>query len=329
MNDFDDVIAKLAVLEPDENNQPQAADQAFAQLQQKLTEQAEIAESTSWFRRIIDMTTQQKLMRTAMGGVLGLFIAFFAFTAPGQALASDFLGLFRVQKFAPISISPDALANLENMDFEGLYPGEVAWTREPTEPQKVDTIEEAIAIAPDAFFFAPDLGDPSEVAVGGSGSGTLTVDLAAARAMMGIAGIDGNLLPDSLDGADISVATQDGIFISWEEGNTHMIQMPSPEVSYPSDFDPQPVGQALLQLLGMSESEAARLSMSIDWTNTLLLPVPTDMASFQEVTVNGTPGILLTSNETGENSLIWQSFGNVIMLSGDWTADELIDLANG
>ena len=259
MNDFDDVIAKLAILEPDESNQPKPADQAFAQLQRKLEQPAVTVESDSWFRRILDMTTQQKLMRTAMGGVLGLFIAFFAFTAPGQALASDFLGLFRVQKFAPISISPDALANLENLDFEGLYPGEVAWNQEPTEPQKVGTIDEAIAIAPDAFTFAPDLGEPTEIAVGGSGSGTLTVDLAAARAMMGIAGIDGNLLPDSLDGADISVTTQDGIFISWAEGNTHLIQMPSPEVSYPSDFDPQPVGQALLQLLGMSESEAERL----------------------------------------------------------------------
>ena len=241
------------------------------------------------------MTTQQKWTRAAAGGMLGLIIAFFGFTASGQAIASNFLGLFRVQKFAPISISPETLAQLENMDFEGLYPGEMVWTQEPSEPQPVASIEEARALAHDAFIFAPDLGDPAEVAVGGAGSGTLTVDLASARAILGMAGVDGELLPESLDGADISATTQDGIFIRWEERNTTLIQMPSPEVNYPSDFDPQPVGQAMLQFLGMSESEAIRLSNSIDWTNTLILPVPSEFGTFQEVTVWGMPGIMISA----------------------------------
>lgn len=328
MNDFDDVIAQLAILEPAENEQSQPADQAFAALQQRMAQPAAAAD-LPWFRRIFTVTTKQKWQQAAIGGVLGLFIAFFALTQTGQALASDFLGLFRVQKFAPISISPEQLANLENLDLEGLFPGEVVWTQEPVEPQSVGSIAEAIALAPNAFSFAPDLGEPTEVAVGGSGAGTLTVDLAAARAIMGIAGVDGALLPDSLDGADISVATQDGIFMHWAAGDTTFVQMPSPEISYPTDFNPQPVGQAVLQLLGMSEAEASRLSNSIDWSNTLILPIPTDMASFQEVSVNGSTGILITANEGGQSSLIWEAAGNVNMLAGDWSADELIDLANG
>lgn len=275
------------------------------------------------------MTAKQKWQQAAIGGVLGLFIAFFALTQTGQALASDFLGMFRVQKFAPISISPEQLANLENLDVEGLFPGEMVWTQEPNQHQEVDTIEEAIALAPNAFSFAPDLGNPDKIAVGGSGAGTLTVDLVAARAILNIAGVDGTLLPDSLDGADISVNVQDGIVMHWDEGRTTMVQMPSPEINYPSDFDPQPVGQAVLQLLGMSEAEASRMSNSIDWSNTLILPIPSEMASFQEVTVNGMASILITANESGESSLIWESNGNVNMLTGEWSADELIDLANG
>ena len=329
MNDFDDVIAKLAILEPTQDEQPKPADMALAEVQQRLAEPETAGWQIPWFRRIFIMTTKQRWQQAAVGGVLGLLIAFFALTQSGQALASDFLGLFRVQKFAPISISPEQLANLENLDLEGLFPGEVAWDQEPVEPQKVETIDEAIMMAPASFTFAPDLGEPAEIAVGGSGSGTLTVDLAGARAILNIAGVDGNLLPDSLDGADISVTTHDGIFMQWDEGQTTLVQMPSPEINYPSDFDPQPVGQAVLQLLGMSEDEASRLSNSIDWSNTLILPIPADMASFQEVSVNGSTGILITANEGGESSLIWEAAGNVHMLAGDWSADELLDLVNG
>ncbi len=329
MNEFDDVIAKLAVLEPTKEDQPQAADAAFATLQQRLEQPAAQPQPIPWFRRFTLMTAKQKWTQAAVGGVLGLMIAFFGLTSSGQALASDFLGLFRVQKFAPISISPEALANLENMDFEGMVPGELVWDEEATEPQQVASLDEAIALAPNAFVFAPDLGEPTDVAVGSAGSGTLTVDLAAARAILNIAGVDGNLLPDDLDGSDISVATEPGIFMHWDEGNTTVVQMPSPSVSYPGNFDPQPIGQALLQFLGMSEEEAVRLSNSIDWTSTLILPIPSEFASFQEVTIQGNPGIVITDNEGGESSLIFESGGNLIMMQGNWSADELIDLANG
>lgn len=329
MNEFDDVIAKLAVLEPTKEDQPQAADEAFAALQLRLNEPEAAPQSIPWLRRILTMTTRQKWARATLGGALGLLIAFFGFTTSGQAIAGEFLGLFRVQKFAPISISPEALANLEELDLEGLYPGEVAWDQEPSEPQPVASIDEAIALAPGAFVFTPDLGEPAEIAVGGAGSGTLTVDLAAARAILGMAGVDGNLLPDSLNGADISATTQDGIFMHWEEGDTTLVQMPSPEVNYPNDFDPQPIGQALLQFLGMSEAEAVRLSTTIDWTSTLILPIPAELGSFQEVLISGNPGILVTANDGSGSSIIFETGGTIVMLSGDWSADELIALANG
>ena len=38
---------------------------------------------------------------------------------------------------------------------------------------------------------------------------------------------------------------------------------------------------------------------------------------------------LITANEGGESSLIWEAAGNVHMLAGDWSADELLDLVNG
>ena len=358
---IEDVIEKLSTLEPTQGEKPlpaegngPAAARAFNTLKAALP-----AETTSpgiGFGRINSMVTfQQKFARAGAVAVLAVLIAFFGFSPVGQALAGDFLGIFRVQKFAPISISPERLSQLEEMDFEGLYPGEVNWTEKPVDPVAVGSLTEAADMAgfnPLAADLTNNLGQPADIGVAGSGSGELIVDLAAARTILNIAGVDGTLLPDSLDGATIAVDVETGIVASWEQYNTTLMQMPSPQISYPSDFDPAPVGQALLQFLGVEAEEAARLANAIDWTNTLVLPFPQGFGSFEEVTVNGSPGLMITADgdfsrfdERGRdferefdsdqmpsaplNSLIWESNGMLYMLSADVDKIALLQLADG
>ena len=83
----------------------------------------------------------------------------------------------------------------------------------------------------------------------------------------------------------------------------------------------------MLQLMGMSPEEAARLSESIDWTTTMVVPIPTDLANVQEVDVDGSTGLLLTANEyqspedTGTwyhpRALMWEKDGILYMISAD------------
>ena len=184
-----------------------------------------------------------------------------------------------------------------------------------------------------------------EIAVGGGGDGELVVDLDAARSILSIGGVDPSLLPDDLDGAEITVSTEPGIFTHWEESGINLVQMPSPQINYPTGFDPAPVGQAILQFLGMSEAEAARLSNTIDWTNTLLLPIPQGFGAYQEVSINGNPGLLITTDGSGfeafgegrgdwegeapsGSSLMWEADGMLYMLAGDVDSDILLNLAN-
>ncbi|MFK7800666.1 MAG: hypothetical protein AB8G95_03445, partial [Anaerolineae bacterium] len=60
MNDFDDVIAQLAILEPTQNEQPKPTDVAFAEVEQRITRPETFGKQTPWFRRIFIMTAKQK-----------------------------------------------------------------------------------------------------------------------------------------------------------------------------------------------------------------------------------------------------------------------------
>ena len=86
--------------------------------------------------------------------------------------------------------------------------------------------------------------------------------------------------------------------------------------------------RVVFQTLGMSESEAARLAASIDWTNTLLMPIPEEFATFSEVRVAGTSGLALSSLDGVNSALMWQDGGRVYVISGPLTARELVRAAN-
>jgi hypothetical protein len=59
----------------------------------------------------------------------------------------------------------------------------------------------------------------------------------------------------------------------------------------------------------------------------LLLPVPESVATFNEVQINGSSGLALTSVD-GENAVVlWQSDGMVYVLSG-FDSSRLVSIAN-
>ena len=70
--------------------------------------------------------------RTVAVGLAFVLLLAILFSFPAvRAGASEFLGLFRVQKFAPISISPEQIALLEQLAEEGMEPGELVIRNEP------------------------------------------------------------------------------------------------------------------------------------------------------------------------------------------------------
>lgn len=284
--------------------------------------------ATRWRSPIMNKT-----IRRFSGAVAALaIVALFAFSPAARAAASDFLGLFRVERFAAISVSPQQISMLENLDAENLYPGEFEMISEPAPYVSFGSVEEAAGIFNSddwrgATMTLDGFGQPSEIGIQPGGAAKLTINLEGARAILDAAGIDPTLLPDSLDGADVNATMPDMLMQSWDDG-VYLAQAASPEISYPADVDPAVIGEALLRFFGMGDKEAYRLSRSIDWTNTLVMPIPADLATFAEVQVNGTSGIVIESVTGGETSLMWQTNGFVYMLAGEGlTADELVDMA--
>jgi hypothetical protein len=103
--------------------------------------------------------------------------------------------------------------------------------------------------------------------------------------------------------------------------------MPSPTVSVPEGVNLQALGKTMLQLLGMSSQQAERMSSAIDWTTTLVLPIPTDMmGNMQETKVRGANGFLFWNDPDERHHaavLVWQENGHLFVVTGPGTGDVL------
>lgn len=315
----------LTVLEPTAVEAPQPASQALAQVNAALRE----GDRMSWSYRL-KQTIFAPQRRWATAVSLAAVLLIVAFTFPGfRAAANDFLSLFRVEKFAPLSISPEQLALLEKIADEGLMPGELIVHDEPGALTPANSLAEAAALtALPAVRTIPALGDPDGIYTADGGGGSLIIDVAGSRSILEAVGADPQLIPDDLDGARVTVTVFSGVEQRWGDDLT-LVQTLSPLVDYPDGLNEQALGQALLQVLGLAPEEAQRLAQEIDWASTLLLPVPQNVATFQEVTIGGGSGIALQSLDGTDNAVLWQDDGMLFLLTGSQSVDELTALANG
>jgi hypothetical protein len=322
--EIQDTLDQLSALAPQTGDAPRPARQALARVQMAV-EQQEEARLSNRISRF--MRQQNRRYATAVTLFLILFITAFSFPAV-RAAANDFLGLFRVEKFAAVSVAPEQIAILQQVAEEGLMPGQIEIINEPGELEPVDSLASAQRKTGLATVRTlAGRAEPDEIWVSDGGNGRFTVDLANARAIVEAAGANPALLPDSLDEAQVDVEVFAGIQQQWSDGIVFM-QSASPEVNYPDDVDPVVLGEALLQVLGLSDAEAYRLARSIDWTSTVLLPVPQAVASFAEVTVDGVSGMALDSLEGAGSTLLWQKDGIIYILIGEGvTSDALVALA--
>ena len=109
-----------------------------------------------------------------------------------------------------------------------------------------------------------------------------------------------------------------------------LIQMASPTITAPPGVDLQQIGQAYLELMGMEMEDAVRLSQNIDWSTTLVLPLPTGSSEYTEVSVDGVEGTLIrsTGNRLNTDILLWVSNDIVYALTGNGGASTALAIAN-
>jgi hypothetical protein len=188
-----------------------------------------------------------------------------------------------------------------------------------------------------------------------SASFSMTVDRAKAQALLDEAGRGDLVLPESVDGADISVTIPSSVSAAYgtcpkpevdssegEEAEHErrypdcviLAQIPSPSVNAPADLDINRLAQIGLEFTGMSAEEAAAFTSTVDWTSTLVVPIPSNAADYEQVSVDGVTGTLIQrSSREGEPTtfaLFWVKDGIIYAISGRGgaNAEQALEMAN-
>lgn len=273
--------------------------------------------------------------RLAVAGTLVLAVVVILFSiAPTRDAMAQFLGLFRVRKFAVVTVDQAQLDRLESLEdiLESSSLADPTYLREPGEPERVADVAEAEARAGFDVRVPQDLPDGSalqEMATVAGPHMRLDVERSTVEAVVSALGLSDVTLPP-VDRVTVEVdvplvvaqeyavdnpyGEQDGRFV--------ITQAPSPAVDVPAGIDPTAMGELFLRMLGTPAEDAQRLAQSIDWTSTLVIPFPADTGSFYEVEVDGSPAVLLEGT-TGHDGyrrsklLLWERDGIVYAVEGE------------
>lgn len=276
---------------------------------------------------------------------------------PVRAWAGQFLGLFRVQQITVLPVDTTGLTALNDDQSLATRLGEmfssaVKITREPQPTRLAASAEEAGQTAGFTVRL-PQGRAPYQIAVQSGSAFEITVDRDQAQAILDEAGRSDLQLPASLDGARISVDIPDGVSTSfgdcpsldlgaeaerdripWNRVRTCVIlaQIPSPTVVTPPDLDVAQLAEIGLQFIGMSAEDAHDFSQTVDWTSTLVVPIPQNAASVEQVSVDGVTGTLLyrapDDGWPARYTLLWVKDGIVFALTGFDDPQAGLDLAN-
>ena len=265
-----------------------------------------------------------------------------------RALAGKLLNLFRVQQVTVLPIDSTGLESMTGDKSLGsqlskLISDSTEVTEKPGEPVVVANAKDASASAGFNVRLPADV-TPSKIYVTGSSAFKFTVNRTKAQAFIESAGRSDLVLPNSIDGAEVTVsipANVNATFGTCPEPQIEkpqaktmeaprdsylncvaFIQMPSPLVNAPDGVDVAQLAQIGLEFSGMTKEEAAAFTSTVDWTSTLVVPIPRNAATYEDVSVDGVTGKLIkrtAAQYSSEYALLWIKNGIVYNISGAGT----------
>jgi hypothetical protein len=344
----------MAGLEPGPADRPLAARAALARFHARR-DSAVDKENTNMLQSLF--SRKLRGVWVGVGVVLALVVAF-SF-APVRTWAGEFLGLFRVQRITVVQVDATRFNALNDDSTLGdqisqMFSESVKTVREPGDPQEVADVNAASQAA--GFQVRLPQGDaPSQIVVEQGPAYEITVDLNLAQAVLNDAGRGDLQLPASLDGAKLSVDVPTGVSAAYGEcpdmaalsgpeatqaSDTKydqprdcliLAELPSPTVDMPPDVDIAQLAEIGLEFTGMTPEEAQAFSQTVDWTSTLVIPIPRNGAGYEQVAVDGTTGNLIYRNPDSvwkRYTLLWVKDGVVYGLTGYGDPQDGIALAN-
>jgi hypothetical protein len=275
---------------------------------------------------------------------------------PVRAIANNFLGLFRVEQVRVVPINPSDLpdqlgssSGLEQMLADNMQ------VQTGGKTQQVASADAAETLAGYPLRLPAALDGQPKFFVQPGGVATFSVDLALVRSVLGDIGRQDIELPEALDGAAIELVIPAAVVAGYGECDfdpdgvarqldpdsrtaaqvpkdielncTTLMQVPSPTISAPPGLDIAKIGEAYLQLLGMDPQEAASFARDVDWTTTMVVPIPRYGVEYQSVSVNGVSGTLMVHEWGDLYALLWVQDGFVYALSGPGAGEGALEIA--
>ena len=286
-------------------------------------------------------------------GIAAVFALVMVFTiSPMGSFAGDILDRFRVQKFAAITVEMDdfedfqanmllrlVMADPEALEGSAMNLADYTTTFNEEDPlanaQEFDSAADAEA-AYGPFQSADDVPDgyaDPRYYVSEAGAVTVTVDTAEAQAIIDELNLpifalpDATAQPEMTFTMDIPQALIQHYEGATEEEHVVVAQLASPTLITPEGLDMDALREELLSLPGLPPEFVAQLRAIEDWQSTLVIPVPEGHSS-DDVTIDGEPGLLITSDDGKGSVALWEHDGILFIVGGTESGDTISSIAN-
>ena len=257
------------------------------------------------------------------------------------ALANQFLALFSVQQFQPVSIDPQTFRNgigedLQSFGDVNINSGNLDGIQNPTQAQVEQYLNFKLLLP---GHLPPGIGHAMQFSLINSENGTFTFNAAKARAYLAQTGQSSVSIPSQLNGATFTITLSPGVIINY--GNKcqgqdqcsggkqfYIGEIPSPVIQATGKASLKDLQDFALSLPKLS-SGARLLLQDVNLNNGVVpLPIPPQIQA-QQVTTHGTQGVLMTDSSLSLGVIVWQTHGIIYGIGGAISnSSQLLDSAN-
>lgn len=286
---------------------------------------------------------RRQALWAAVAAALAVVVIFTA-SEPARIWGQKVLEMLRIHQVTAVPVDSSLLPARGNSNptarmIQQLISDEVTVTQKPGKPQPVSSAAQASQMAGFSVRLLNGQGTPKQFDVMGAAAANMVIQRDRLEAILQSAGRADLQIPPSVNGAMVAVYIPKSVVARYgncppagrhganaqrgrAEGDFSscvvLTEAPSPIVSVPRNLNLEQLAEIGLQFTGMTEQQAAEFCRTIDWTSTLVIPVPRDAGTYEKVNVDGARGLLLNGTENGPRgyTLIWVKKGIVYSILG-------------
>jgi hypothetical protein len=284
-----------------------------AELRQRLRAQEPAPPPREWVRRA--------LVPAAIVILVGVAISV---PAVGASV-TRFVSLFRVVNFVAVPVDASRVERLkaDDLQIDTLVGEHVQVIQDPGPPVDVASLADAAAAIGMPLATPQWLPNDTriiETAVVGERAMRVTASSERLQQVMDALGVTDLSVPPGLDGHVVEVRVPPVVMIRYDHQDkrrTRLFQARTPQIALPDGVDLQALGEIGLRILGLPAQEASQFAHAIDWHTTLVVPVPPNATSFQQIDINGRQGVLIQHqprDESPTTTIVWSTPDRVFAL---------------